>query len=93
MQNAPGDYSVNFPTAYYKIGTFSKWNKIEKGGSYAGGPSYIYIYIYMFIYVYQLIPQTALALVKQHWQPLQVFALSQSLVISLFRLLLQPILT
>ena len=44
MQNALGDYSVSFPSAYYKIGILLKWNKIEEGGSYGGGPS-IYIYI------------------------------------------------
>ena len=44
MQNVLGDHSVNFPIAFYKIGTFVKWNNIEEGRSYGGGGEHIYIY-------------------------------------------------
>ena len=56
MEKAPGDSSVNFSIAFYKIGTSLKWDTTEEGESYGGGPSiYIYIYICVYIYIYILV--------------------------------------
>ena len=52
MENAPGDFGVNFPIEFYRLGIFVKSNETAGGRSYGGGAS-IYLYIYIWAHPYQ----------------------------------------